>query len=73
MNRSPFSVHNDFYGVYAFRLFRSMGLRHLPIVDDHNNVVGIITRKDLLVPIIRDKLEEMQRQRRDSRGLLENE
>ncbi len=48
MNRSPFSVHHDFQLSLAFRLFRSMGLRHLPVVDDGNQVVGIITRKDLI-------------------------
>jgi len=32
----------------AYRLFRTMGLRHLVIIDIHNEVVGIISRKDLL-------------------------
>ena len=30
-----------------FRLFRALGLRHIPVVDDYNQVVGIVTRKDL--------------------------
>lgn len=30
-----------------FRLFRGLGLRHLPIVNDANEVVGMVTRKDL--------------------------
>ena len=29
-------------------LFRTMGLRHLVIVNVHNEVVGIVTRKDLV-------------------------
>lgn len=30
-----------------FRLFRALGLRHLPIVNDSSEVVGMVTRKDL--------------------------
>lgn len=32
----------------AYIMFRNMGVRHLVIVDDHNRVRGIVTRKDLL-------------------------
>ena len=28
-------------------VFLSLGLRHLPVVDECSSVVGIITRKDL--------------------------
>lgn len=30
-----------------FNLFRALGLRHLPIVNDINEVIGMVTRKDL--------------------------
>lgn len=30
-----------------YQLFRSLGLRHLVVIDDRNEVVGMITRKDL--------------------------
>ena len=32
----------------AYIMFRTMGLRHMLVVDEHNRVKGIVTRKDLL-------------------------
>jgi chloride channel 7 len=32
----------------SYRLFQTLGLRHLPVVDDEFQVVGIVTRHDLL-------------------------
>ena len=49
MDTSPFSVLETFSIQRAYNLFRSMGLRHLPVVDKCNRVVGILTRKDLQV------------------------
>jgi chloride channel 7 len=69
MNRSPFSVHHDFHLSYAFRLFRSMALRHLPVVDDFNQVVGIITRKDLMEVICDKKYHDLTNDV-DSGGLV---
>jgi hypothetical protein len=31
----------------AYRLFRTMGLRHLPVVNHDNVLVGMITRQDV--------------------------
>ena len=31
----------------VFRLYRGLGLRHLPVVDVDNKVVGMITRKEI--------------------------
>ena len=37
------------YSLYrTYVIFRTLGLRHLVVVDDHNQVVGLITRKDLM-------------------------
>lgn len=32
----------------AYLLFSTMGLRHMTVVDEHNRVRGMVTRKDLL-------------------------
>lgn len=40
----------------TYRLFRTLGLRHLCVVNHHNQVVGIITRKDLEPPHLKDRL-----------------
>eukprot|EP00127_Corallochytrium_limacisporum_P001263 Clim_evm33s47 gene=Clim_evmTU33s47 len=47
MNPCAFTVQQIAPLTRCFTLFRTMGLRHLPVVDRANNVVGIITRKDL--------------------------
>ncbi|GJQ72142.1 hypothetical protein Trydic_g3236 [Trypoxylus dichotomus] len=47
MNRSPYTVLHSFTLPRMFRLFRALGLRHLPIVNDCNEVIGMVTRKDL--------------------------
>eukprot|EP01111_Echinosteliopsis_oligospora_P014756 TRINITY_DN5644_c0_g1_i1.p1 TRINITY_DN5644_c0_g1~~TRINITY_DN5644_c0_g1_i1.p1 ORF type:complete len:765 (-),score=173.89 TRINITY_DN5644_c0_g1_i1:120-2414(-) len=59
MNLSAIIVHEDMGLSTAFRLFRTMGLRHLTVVDDSNIVVGMITRKDLLHEVCEHKYEEL--------------
>eukprot|EP00750_Incisomonas_marina_P030790 INCI7655.6.p1 GENE.INCI7655.6~~INCI7655.6.p1 ORF type:complete len:530 (+),score=66.38 INCI7655.6:1-1590(+) len=43
----------------TFRLFRTLGLRHLCVVDDNFSVVGIITRHELTEHHFDDCLHEM--------------
>lgn len=45
MSTSVFTVYDKFSIERAYLLFRSMGLAHLPVIDEHNVVVGMITRK----------------------------
>jgi CBS domain-containing protein len=47
MNPTPYIVHHSSGFPRIFQIFRSLGLRHLVVIDDRNQVVGMITRKDL--------------------------
>lgn len=47
MSSSPYVVIHSMTLPRVFRIFRALGLRHLPVVDDMNQVVGMVTRKDL--------------------------
>ncbi|XP_044289630.1 H(+)/Cl(-) exchange transporter 7 isoform X1 [Varanus komodoensis] len=47
MNPSPYTVPQEASLPRVFKLFRALGLRHLVVVDKHNQVVGLVTRKDL--------------------------
>ncbi|ETE72134.1 H(+)/Cl(-) exchange transporter 7, partial [Ophiophagus hannah] len=47
MNPSPYSVPQEASLPGVFKLFRALGLRHLVVVDNQNQVVGLVTRKDL--------------------------
>ena len=47
MNLAPYSLTENSNLPRIFRLFRGLGLRHIVIVDIHNNVVGLVTRIDV--------------------------
>ena len=48
MNPVPFSVRETSPLTRVFLLFRTMGLRHLPVIDIDNKILGIITRENLV-------------------------
>lgn len=54
MNPGPYIVYNSSKLSKIFRLYRSMGLRHLPVINDANEVVGILTRKELMTDFKQD-------------------
>eukprot|EP00092_Neocalanus_flemingeri_P010722 GFUD01011549.1.p1 GENE.GFUD01011549.1~~GFUD01011549.1.p1 ORF type:complete len:864 (-),score=141.42 GFUD01011549.1:346-2937(-) len=56
INRSAMSVPERFSLHRTYNIFRSLGLRHLTIVDNNFLVTGIITRKDLMGFSIEEKL-----------------
>uniref|UniRef100_A0A8B9C645 CBS domain-containing protein n=3 Tax=Anser TaxID=8842 RepID=A0A8B9C645_9AVES len=48
INKSAMSVQAHFSLQRTYIIFRTLGLRHLTVVDPQNRVVGVITRKDLM-------------------------
>jgi len=48
MNLTPYLIQKNATVDRVFRLFRTMGLRHLPVVNEFGAVVGMITRRDLV-------------------------
>mmetsp|Transcript_32739 Transcript_32739/g.48504 ORF Transcript_32739/g.48504 Transcript_32739/m.48504 type:complete len:878 (-) Transcript_32739:106-2739(-) len=55
-NTAPYTVNETASIQRTYRLFRTLGLRFLVVVNHHNQVVGIITRKDLLPEALSDSL-----------------
>jgi len=47
-NTAPYTINETASIQRTYRLFRTLGLRTLSVVNHSNQVVGIITRKDLL-------------------------
>merc|ERR1712039_195830 len=47
-NKGCYTLQEYAAGARCYMLFRTMGLRHLPVLGDDHTVRGIITRKDLL-------------------------
>lgn len=48
MNITPSTIQFNANLVRVFNIFRTMGLRHLCVVDHNNRLQGMITRKDLV-------------------------
>jgi len=48
MNPVPITVQRECPLSRVFTLFRSLGMRHLVVTDDTNEVVGIISRKEIM-------------------------
>jgi CBS-domain-containing membrane protein len=41
-------VHENAYIDRVYSLFRNFGLRHLPVINDDNELVGMLTRKEVM-------------------------
>ncbi|XP_034057974.1 chloride transport protein 6-like [Gymnodraco acuticeps] len=58
MNPSPYTVSPNTHISQVFNLFRTMGLRHLPVVNAVGEIVGIITRHNLTHEFLVAKLRQ---------------
>src|ERR1700733_7416581 len=67
MSTSTFCVPSQFSLLRTYLLFRSMGARHLVVTDVHNQVLGIITKKDLMQFNIDEKVKALNRIRGSQR------
>ncbi|KAG8570871.1 hypothetical protein GDO81_011457 [Engystomops pustulosus] len=56
INKSAISVQAHFSLQRTYKVFRTLGLRHLTVVDLQNRAVGMITRKDLISLRLEKKL-----------------
>ena len=57
----PIAVNYDMPAVKVFRLFRTLGLRHVPLVNQYNEVMGMVTRKDIVAEQPSSVREELAR------------
>ncbi|XP_028849119.1 chloride transport protein 6 isoform X2 [Denticeps clupeoides] len=58
MNPCPYTVSPNTRVSQVFNLFRTMGLRHLPVVNAVGEIVGIITRHNLTHEFLVSKLRQ---------------
>lgn len=71
INESALSIPEHFSLQRTYVIFRTLGLRHLTVVDIHNEVVGIVTRKDLMGFSMVERLGQCMQEQidREERGL----
>eukprot|EP00581_Thalassiosira_minuscula_P007032 CAMPEP_0183708364 /NCGR_PEP_ID=MMETSP0737-20130205/4706_1 /TAXON_ID=385413 /ORGANISM="Thalassiosira miniscula, Strain CCMP1093" /LENGTH=916 /DNA_ID=CAMNT_0025936231 /DNA_START=311 /DNA_END=3061 /DNA_ORIENTATION=+ len=55
-NTAPYTINETASIQRTYRLFRTLGLRFLCVVNHNNQVVGIITREDLLPDSLSDSI-----------------
>jgi chloride channel 7 len=61
MSPTPYTIQNTSTLSRVLHLFQRLGLRHLPVVDNRNNVVGMITRKDIVHSALDEALLRLHR------------
>ena len=72
VNQSAVSIQEKFSLHRTYIIFRTLGLRHLTVVDCHNRVVGILTRKDLMGYSMEERLGDViERSMREEQSVVE--
>ncbi len=61
VNTAPYIINESSSLTRTYRLFRTLGLRHLCVTNIHNQVVGMLTRKDLVAEKLTQALKEPSR------------
>ena len=56
LNYTPYTLTPQTTLSRAYKMFRGLGLRHVMVLDDSTNVIGMITRKELTV----HRMEELE-------------
>jgi len=59
INTSSYCIPSQFSLERAYTMFRTLGARHVTVTDQHNQVMGIITRKDLMAFMIDNKIKSI--------------
>ncbi|XP_013403924.1 chloride channel protein C [Lingula anatina] len=63
-NQSAVSIRACFSLNRTYIIFRTLGLRHMTVIDEQNHVMGIITRKDLMGFSLEERLSTVIEQER---------
>ncbi|KAM4706226.1 chloride channel protein C-like [Rhinophrynus dorsalis] len=66
INKSAVSVQAHFSLQRTYVVFRTLGIRHLVVIDLQNRAVGIITRKDLISLRLEKRLIQLDSAKMDS-------
>jgi CBS domain-containing protein len=59
LNYSPHTLTPQTTLSRAYKMFRGLGLRHVMVVDENTNVIGMITRKELTIHRVEELVEEL--------------
>ncbi|PKI59214.1 hypothetical protein CRG98_020377 [Punica granatum] len=69
LNPSPYVVPEDMSLTKVYNLFRQLGLRHIFVVPRASRVIGLITRKDLMIEEENGELDNVELQSTSVRSL----
>ena len=62
MNTTPITCLHSTCLPQMFNLFRALGLRHMLVLNDDSEVVGVVTRKDLARFRVKHQAGHMERE-----------